>query len=102
MVRRFIKIIITMTNDDDKIEKVIREYEEYAKKNNFSLNSDRKIAEGIIKSLLEREKKFGFRYCPCRKISDNPEEDKKIICPCYFHLSEIERNGHCLCRLFVK
>jgi len=104
-------------NDDDKIEKVIQEvkedsffstsaatsvYEEYAEKNGFALNPNKKVVEGIVKSLLEREKKFGFRYCPCRKITGNEEEDKKIICPCQFHRLEIEKDSHCLCGLFVK
>jgi len=93
---------MTMANNDDKIEKVIREYEEYSKENGFSLNPNRKVVEGIIKSLLEREKNFGFQYCPCRRVTGNSEEDKKIICPCVFHREEIERNGHCLCGLFVK
>ena len=91
-----------LKNNPEEIEKLIKEYEEYAKKNGFSLNSDRKIRESIVKSLLEREKKFGARYCPCRKISGIPEKDKKIICPCQFMQEEIERDGHCLCGLFVK
>lgn len=81
---------------------LIREYQEYAEKKGFSLNSDKKVVEVIVKSLLEREKKFGQKYCPCRKISDNAEENKKIICPCNYHLKEIERDGKCFCGLFVK
>ena len=46
---------MTINNDDDKIEKVIRKYEEYAKKNGFSLNPNKKIVEGIVKSLLENK-----------------------------------------------
>jgi len=88
--------------EDKEVEKLIKEYEEYAKQNRFSLNPNRKIVEGIVKSLLEKEKKFGKRYCPCRRITGNPEEDKKIICPCIFHREEIEKNGHCLCGLFVR
>jgi len=91
-----------LKNKNGEIEKLIQEYEEYAKRNGFSLNPNKKIVEGIIKSLLEREKKFGARYCPCRKITENQEEDKKIICPCAYHREEIERDGHCLCGLFVR
>jgi len=88
--------------EDREIEKLIEEYEEYAKQNDFSLNPNKKIVEGIVKTLLDREKKFGFRYCPCRKITGNPEDDKKIICPCAYHRAEIKKDGHCLCGLFVK
>ncbi len=102
MVRWFIKMIMRMSNDDDKIKKIVREYEEYAKKNDFSLNPNRKAVEGIVKGLLEREKKYGARYCPCSRVTNNPEEDKKNICPCQFMRMEIEKQGHCLCNLFVK
>jgi len=91
-----------MTNDDDKIKKVIREYEEYVRQNGFSLSPNRKMVEGIVKSLLEREKNFGARYCPCRRLSGNPEEDRKIIYPCFYHRTEIEKDSRCLCGLFVK
>lgn len=84
------------------MEKLIQKYGEYARENGFSLNPDREAVERIVKGLLEREKKFGARYCPCRRITQNQEEDKKIICPCAFHRQEIEKDGHCLCGLFVK
>jgi ferredoxin-thioredoxin reductase catalytic chain len=84
------------------IEELIRQSEEYAKANGFRLNPDRKIAEGVAKGLLMREEKFGKKYCPCRRVTGNFEEDKKIICPCIYHKEEIEKDGHCHCNLFVK
>lgn len=89
-------------SNNSKTEKLIQEYKEYVRENGFSLNPNRKMVEGIVKSLLEREKKFSARYCPCRRITGNEEDDKKIICPCVFHRQEIEKDGHCLCGLFVK
>ena len=91
-----------LKEENEKINKLIQEYEEYAKKNGFFLNPNRKMVEGIVKSLLEREKKFGGRFCPCRRITENNEEDKKIICPCQFMRKEIEEQGHCFCGLFFK
>lgn len=81
---------------------LIQECQQYAEKNGLSLAADKKIVEAIVKSLLEREKKFGAKYCPCRKITGNLEEDKKIVCPCIYHLEEIKEKGRCLCGLFVK
>lgn len=86
----------------EKIEEIIQEYEKYAKENGFQLNPDRKIVESVVKALIEREEKFGKRYCPCRRITESKERDRKIICPCIYHREEIEREGHCLCNLFVK
>lgn len=91
-----------MNQNHNNIEKIIQDYQEYAKKNGFSLNPNKKVVEEIVKVLLEREKKFGARYCPCRRITGNKKEDKKIICPCFFHREEIKKYGHCLCNLFVK
>ncbi len=90
--------------EDNKkeIDRVIREYEEYAEKNGFKLNPNREIVERLIKGLLENEKKYGARYCPCRRVAGNQAEDKPKICPCAWHRSEIEKDGHCFCGLFVK
>jgi len=91
-----------MTKGNEKIEKLIEEYKKYAKENGFRLNQNKKAKEIIIKGLLSDEKKYGVRYCPCRKVTGNLEEDKKKICPCAFHHQEIKGQGHCLCGLFVK
>ena len=88
--------------DDKKIENSIESYKKYAEANGFKLNPDEKVVERLVKGLLENEKKYGDRYCPCRRISGNKEEDKPKICPCQWHQEEIERDGHCFCGLFIK
>jgi thioredoxin len=85
-----------------KMEDEIRNYQEYAEKNGFKLNPDREAVTRLVKGLLENEKKYGIRYCPCRRITGNPEEDRPKICPCKWHRQEIEKDGHCLCELFFK
>lgn len=99
-------IISQMLEDSEKetgeIENIIKNYQEYAQKNGFKLNPDKEIVERLVKGLLENEKKYRARYCPCRRITGNPEDDKGKICPCYWHQEEIERDGHCFCGLFVK
>jgi ferredoxin-thioredoxin reductase catalytic subunit len=74
----------------------------YAESQDFKLNPDKKTLDRIIKGLLENEKKYGFKYCPCRMVTGDPEKDKPKICPCKWHKDEIKRMGHCLCGLFVK
>lgn len=86
----------------EKIEEMIKNYLEYASKNGFRLNPNEKVVEGIIKGLLKNEEQKGHRYCPCRMLSGNPEEDSKKICPCAFHKEEITKDGRCHCGLFVK
>ncbi len=84
------------------IGKITEEYEKYAKEKGFRLNPNRETVERVIRGLLENERKYGKRYCPCRRVSGEPEKDDKIVCPCSYHLKEIEEIGHCLCDLFQK
>ena len=92
----------TNSKNTANIEKIIKDYQEYAERNGLKLNPNREVIERLIKGMLENEKKFGERYCPCRRVTGNPEEDKSKICPCQFMRNEIEEQGHCLCGLFVK
>lgn len=89
---------------DEKDEKseMIERLENYAKSNGFRLNPDKKEVERVINGLLANKEKHGAKYCPCRRITGNKEEDSKKICPCFWHKDEIEKDGHCFCRLFVK
>lgn len=86
----------------EEIEKIIKECEIYARKNGFSLNPNKEAVEGIIKGLLRNEEKYGQRYCPCRRVTGNLEEDRKSVCPCQFMSKEIETQGRCFCGLFQK
>lgn len=87
---------------DQDVLDLIEEYKKYAEENGFKLNPDKEVVEKIVKGLLKRENKFGFRYCPCRVMSGDEEKDKSIICPCDFHCKEVEKLGHCICKLFFK
>jgi len=70
----------------------------------IQLNPDEKIlkmlADGEGKNLLDEKK--GQAYCPCRVLSGNKWGDRKIVCPCYFYMGEIEIDGQCHCLLYLK
>jgi thioredoxin 1 len=90
------------TKDDDaKIENLIKEYQALAEKKGIRLNN-KEMVKSLIRGLLENEKKYGARYCPCRRVTGKKEEDISKICPCQFLEKEIEEKGQCLCGLFVK
>ena len=91
-----------MTEEKKKFEELLKKFRDHAKKNGFHLNPDQKVVDSLIKTLVKREKKYGKKYCPCRRVKEIREEDDKIICPCAYHKKEIERDGHCHCFLFVK
>jgi len=84
------------------IDDTIERYDNYAKSNGFRLNPDAKTVERVVRGLFENQKKYGKKYCPCRRVSGDEAEDAKKICPCAFHKEEIEKDGHCFCNLFVK
>ena len=86
----------------DKIEELKKEYSEYAKSNGFQLNPDEKSVERVIGGLLKNEEKLGAKYCPCRRVSGDKEDDAKKICPCIWGKDEVQKDGHCICNLYVK
>jgi len=93
----------TKPEDVQKLkDEFIKQSEEYAKKSGFNLNPDKKTVERIFNGLFENEKKYGKKYCPCRRVTGNPEEDEKKVCPCFWHKDEIAKDGNCFCRLFTK
>ncbi|MFH1451118.1 MAG: thioredoxin [bacterium] len=97
------KSLVDLGDDrQQRIDELTRESADYAQKNGFQLNSNKEIVERIINGLLENEKKHGEKYCPCRRITGNHEEDVKKICPCYYHKEEIKNDGKCFCGLFTK
>ncbi|MDR4508064.1 MAG: hypothetical protein MRJ65_07470 [Candidatus Brocadiaceae bacterium] len=94
-----------MDNNKEQQEQVERQIREmihnYAARSPYELQPDTKILDRVVKGLVMRKIKFGHAYCPCRLVSGNDEKDKKIICPCVYHVKEIERDGECHCNLFV-
>lgn len=87
----------------DNYEKKIREMAtKYADKKGYTLNSDNELLDLVISGLAKNKTEYGRQYCPCRIVTGEFEEDKKIICPCIYHEEEIENDGHCHCALFFK
>lgn len=82
-------------------EKLRQLFKQYAESQGFMLNPDEDITTFVIQGLLHNEAKFGYRYCPCRVVTGNKDQDKKIICPCIYHKDEIKSMGRCHCGLFV-
>lgn len=50
--------------------------------------------------LVESERLFGKRYCPCFEPTGEAAFDRKLLCPCAFLEQEIEQRGTCHCTLF--
>lgn len=88
---------------DDAGENELRQkLRDHLKGKDFFFNPDAEAVTDLIRAMVKKRKKTGEFHCPCRMVVGDPEKDKKIICPCDYHESELERDGHCHCRLFVK
>ncbi len=85
-----------LQNEKAKIVKFVKNY---AEKSGYIVNPDPDDFEMIIDGLVANKMKYGRQYCPCRPVMGD-EEDRKKICPCYWHKLEIEEDGRCQCQLF--
>ncbi|MBO4302379.1 ferredoxin:thioredoxin reductase [Methanosarcinaceae archaeon] len=90
-----------MTLEETK-EKVLSYARKYADKNGYMLNPDPEGLDLVIEGLAKRREKYGPQYCPCRIVTGDKEEDRKIICPCIYHKQEIEEDGMCHCALYFR
>ena len=60
-------------------------------------NPNERIVESLIISEIRNMLKYGHAYCPCRI-----ERIREHICPCEPAKEELERDGICTCRMFIK
>ncbi len=92
-------------SDPGKTKERLRKFAtEYAKKKGYSVNEDKIKFDQLIEEMARNTIEFGRPFCPCmtKRISGDRESDKKLVCPCFWHESDIEEKGHCFCNLFFK
>ena len=85
----------------DEIGAVYNEIRETAEKGHYHLNPDRKFAEELIRGLIINRRRYGYDACPCRLCIGPEEDNKDIICPCYYRDEDILEYGSCYCGLYV-
>jgi len=90
-----------MSNHDDIREKIRSNILKYSQKSGYKINPDEKIVSMIIEGLAKNKLRYGYAYCPCRVVTGDPADDRKIICPCIYHRDEIARDGLCHCQLYT-
>ncbi len=79
--------------------------ETFAENNDFQVNPDKEKVGMLLEGMFNNEKNHGLKYCPCRLITKERDEDLKLICPCNFLIHETykdKENGECWCGLFVR
>ncbi len=83
--------------DRANVERVRKVGEELRYVLNPDLARTLKVATLLAKNFAEH----GKYYCPCKQSHPlDPQED--VVCPCPTVHDEVEKDGHCFCRLFYK
>lgn len=86
-------------------EAFVRAIETFGEGNEFQVNPNKEKVEMLLEGMFNNEKNHGLKFCPCRLITKEREEDLKLICPCNFLIHETYKNkedGECWCGLFVR
>ncbi len=83
-------------------EEMIAGLKKYAEAKNLAFNPDKEQLEAVFDKIYKNLTEHDYQYCPCRARTGNLQEDAKSICPCIYHLDEVEQQGNCLCRLYFK
>ncbi len=79
--------------------------EEFAEKNEFKVNPNTEKVNMLIDGVFSCDENHGMKYCPCRLIAKDFDEDLKLVCPCNFLIHETyndKEDGECWCGLFVR
>jgi ferredoxin-thioredoxin reductase catalytic subunit len=96
---------VTFLKSEMDKEAFMRAIETFAENNDFQVNPDKEKVGMLLEGMFNNEKNHGLKYCPCRLITKEKEEDLKLICPCNFLIHETYKDikdGECWCGLFVR
>lgn len=86
-------------------DEFLRAIHAFARDQVFMVSRDEKKVAMLLDGIFQNEKNHGLKYCPCRMICKEPEEDLRQVCPCNFLIHETYQgleNGECWCGLFVR
>ena len=75
----------------------------YADSHGYQLNHHQPTLLRELEALLYHLEQYGYLYCPCRinDITGDLVRDKRLSCPCAYHVREIQDVGYCKCEIFV-
>jgi ferredoxin-thioredoxin reductase catalytic chain len=82
-------------------ETLLEDLGQTAEKHGYILNPDRERVEKVVGLMTENLVAAGQRFCPCKQTHPL-NRDKDMTCPCPPWKVEIEKDGHCFCRLFYR
>ena len=84
-------------------EEVKKVWQNFTAKNDFMLNTDEEMVNMVAEGVLDNEKKYGLKLCPCRLRDETRKRDLELICPCNFKSQDVwKKEERCWCGLFIK
>ncbi|MEN6341938.1 MAG: ferredoxin-thioredoxin reductase catalytic domain-containing protein [Methanospirillum sp.] len=86
---------------DEELDRVYCEIEHAAESAGYHLNPDEAFTKGLVRGLMENERRYGYRSCPCRLAMGSKEADLDIICPCDYRDPDLADYNACDCALYV-
>lgn len=99
------KKICSPTHIEFTKEDFIRAIEKFTEGNEFKVCPDQEKVSMLLEGIFDNERNHGLKYCPCRLMTKDFEEDCKIVCPCNFLIHETYKGrekGECWCGLFIR
>lgn len=86
---------------DEECDRLSRQLGADAESAGYHLNPDGAFVRGLARGLIENERRYGYRSCPCRLSLGTKEEDLDIVCPCDYRDPDLAEHGACYCALYV-
>jgi ferredoxin-thioredoxin reductase catalytic subunit len=97
--------ILAMTETKMNKDEFRDAIERFSVGNIFQVNPDKNRVDTLMEGIFNCKKNHGMKYCPCRLITKNFEEDLNLVCPCNFRIHETYKDkddGECWCGLFIR
>ncbi len=89
------------TTHETEYNAILSEMSDLASRKGYVLNPDEERINKVIGLMTENFILAGKYFCPCKQTHPlDPSTD--VVCPCPPWEEEIEKDGHCFCRLFYK
>ncbi len=85
----------------EEIDRVYCEIDHDAESAGYHLHPDEAFTKGLVRGLIENERRYGYRSCPCRLAMGSKEADLDIICPCDYRDPDLAEYNACYCALYV-
>ncbi|HIH04268.1 MAG TPA: ferredoxin:glutaredoxin reductase [Methanoregulaceae archaeon] len=86
---------------DEEIDRVYCEIDHNAESAGYHLHPDEAFTKGLVRGLIENERRYGYRSCPCRLAMGSKEADLDIVCPCDYRDPDLAEHNACYCALYV-